>query len=103
MQVKSVQLAIQLAMAKMNLRGCSRSSSSARMTQAFAFIDRDRSGSLGKTEVEDAFAALGVYVTADVMERMMQFFDKDGNGTIDYSEFLNTLFPVYSKSYKPVS
>lgn len=39
----------------------------------------------------------------DVMERMMQFFDKDGNGTIDYSEFLNTLFPVYSKSYKPVS
>ncbi|MEW5301470.1 MAG: hypothetical protein WDW36_004329 [Sanguina aurantia] len=102
-EVKSVQLAIQLAMAKMNLRGCSRSSSSARMTQAFAFIDRDRSGSLGKTEVEDAFAALGVYVTADVMERMMQFFDKDGNGTIDYSEFLNTLFPAYSKSYKPAA
>lgn len=33
----------------------------------------------------------------------MAYFDKDKNGTIDYNEFIVTLFPVYSKSYKPVS
>lgn len=34
---------------------------------------------------------------------MMDYFDKDKNGSIDYNEFIVTLFPVYSKSYKPVA
>lgn len=53
-------------------------------------------------EVEDAFNALGIYVTRDVVDSMMSSFDKDGSGTIEYNEFITTLYPTLSRGLASV-
>lgn len=48
----------------------------------------------------DAFQGMGIYVSADVLNDAMRNFDKDGSGSVDYSEFISALFPNLSKGYK---
>jgi calmodulin len=61
---------------------------------AFSFIDTDGSGVLDKDELRDGFAAMGVNLAENVAEELMQLLDADGNGTVDYEEFVSTLFPA---------
>ena len=48
----------------------------------------------------DAFNGLGIYINDQVLDEAMHTFDKDSNGTIEYQEFVSTLFPTLSKGYK---
>ena len=51
-------------------------------------------------QVLDAFNGLGIYINDQVLDEAMHTFDKDSNGTIEYQEFVSTLFPTLSKGYK---
>jgi Ca2+-binding EF-hand superfamily protein len=99
-EIKDLWSAMQMALARLKLKNHGRNISHDKIAAAFEFIDHNNSGTLDKAELYDAFNGLGVYVTADVLTQAMASLDKDGNGTVDYSEFVLTLFPVIGKSYK---
>lgn len=63
----------------------------------FKFIDTDGSGGLSLNELKDAFHAMGVFISQAVMDQIMTIFDKDKNGTINYYEFVQTMFPKAQK------
>lgn len=56
-------------------------------------MDTDGSGDLSKDEIKDAFFALGVFLSEKVSEQIMHVFDGDSNGTVNYHEFVRTMFP----------
>ncbi|GAX78133.1 hypothetical protein CEUSTIGMA_g5575.t1 [Chlamydomonas eustigma] len=59
---------------------------------AFKFIDTDNSGKLSKDELSDGFAAFGVLIDDSVTDKVMELFDRDKNGTIEYHEFVSAMF-----------
>jgi len=95
--VGDLYAALQLAVHKLQIQNHGHSISFDRIMDAFRFIDRDQSGSLDRGEVEDAFCALDIPVTNVVVDDVMTKFDKDGSGTVDYFEFIGTLFPTLGK------
>lgn len=38
--------------------------------------------------------------TPQVLDEILEKFDANRNGTIEYNEFVGTLFPVLSRGYK---
>ncbi|EFJ46023.1 hypothetical protein VOLCADRAFT_93487 [Volvox carteri f. nagariensis] len=82
--VRSMHMAIQMAMLKLQLKRSGRAVSLDRLVQAFAFMDRDGNGALNAEEVVDA---------------VMKSFDKDGNGCVDYFEFVKSLYPTRDSVY----
>lgn len=49
-------------------------------------------------EIRDAFFALGVYLSDDVISQILSVFDADGDGTVNYYEFVRTMFPSVNKA-----
>mmetsp|Transcript_8771 Transcript_8771/g.18714 ORF Transcript_8771/g.18714 Transcript_8771/m.18714 type:complete len:524 (+) Transcript_8771:341-1912(+) len=98
-QVKSLPAAINLVRVNAVTRGAhSATSSGNAIFDAFRFIDTDSSGLLSKQELRDGFAALGVSLSDTVAEQIIQVFDKDKSGSVDYFEFVRTLFPGSAKA-----
>ncbi|KAL6763114.1 hypothetical protein V8C86DRAFT_2507684 [Haematococcus lacustris] len=98
-EVTNPTLAIQLALFKLQLRVNGRHQPShEQLLQAFTFIDTDNSGMLSRDELEDAFHGLNINVTPQVVDQMMRQFDEDGDGRIQYREFLHALFPIVSSA-----
>ncbi|GLC43789.1 hypothetical protein PLESTB_000908200 [Pleodorina starrii] len=94
MQVKSLAAAVNMARTNAVAKGMRMAGYSGNpIFDTFRFMDVDGSGVLSKEEVRDAFFALGVYLAEPVAEQIMQMFDKNGNGTVQYHEFENTMFP----------
>eukprot|EP00955_Chlamydomonas_euryale_P003271 35139-Chlamydomonas_euryale.AAC.7 len=60
--------------------------------EAFRFVDMSGSGRLGREQMQEGFAALGVNISDSVGEHLMRAFDAQKTGTVDYSTFVNTLF-----------
>ena len=58
--------------------------------KAFAVFDKDSTGSISAAELRHVLHNLGV--DEDEMEEMMKEADKDGNGLINYNEFVAVLF-----------
>ncbi|EOD08663.1 hypothetical protein EMIHUDRAFT_60781, partial [Emiliania huxleyi CCMP1516] len=54
---------------------------------AFEEFDTDGSGSLEVKELQQALARLGVETSSDAARRILDKFDKDGDGTIGLDEF----------------
>ncbi|KAG1660020.1 hypothetical protein FOA52_005600 [Chlamydomonas sp. UWO 241] len=100
-EIDNLWSAMQMALERLKLKNHGRSISHDKIVAAFEFIDHNKSGTLDKAELFDAFNGLGVYVTADVLNQAMTSLDRDNNGSVDYSEFVMTLFPVLGKSFKP--
>eukprot|EP00798_Chlamydomonas_sp_ICE-L_P001825 gene1825-33244_t len=92
-QVRSLYMAMQMVLTKLQLKSMGKSIPYRRLLDAFTFMDADGSGSLDTFEVQDAFHGLGINITPEVADEAMRNFDKDGDGTIDYHEFGKTLFP----------
>lgn len=42
----------------------------------------------------DGFYAMGVALHPKLMDQLWDTFDKDGQGTVDYAEFIETLVPI---------
>jgi len=61
------------------------------MLKAFKHIDLDNSGSIGQDELHKALKMWNVVLTPEEMEALWARCDKDGDGHIDYKEFVDTL------------
>lgn len=56
--------------------------------RSFRIADRDHSGSITLDEFHSAMRNYGMKLTPSELKVLMVYFDKDGDGTIDYNEFL---------------
>merc|ERR1712166_914926 len=66
--------------------------------EAFEMFDVDRSGSIDLRELKAAIKALGMDVNAEELKKMVGEVDKDGNGTIEFAEFLGMMTAKMSSS-----
>lgn len=57
--------------------------------QMFSHYDKDKSGSIDSNELKALLSELGCKVTDDLMDPLMKELDKDGNGLIEFPEFLH--------------
>merc|ERR1711957_354870 len=56
--------------------------------EAFNLFDGDQSGAIDVRELKAAMRALGVEVKNEELKKMVSDIDGDGNGTIEFLEFL---------------
>merc|ERR1711988_926725 len=56
--------------------------------EAFGLFDNDASGAIDVRELKAAMRALGFEVKNKELKKMVSDVDNDGNGTIEFSEFL---------------
>merc|ERR1712196_193155 len=56
--------------------------------EAFSLFDSDASGMIDIRELKAAMRALGFEVKNEELKKMVTDIDNDGNGTIEFSEFL---------------
>eukprot|EP01126_Amoeba_proteus_P066773 TRINITY_DN9729_c0_g1_i2.p1 TRINITY_DN9729_c0_g1~~TRINITY_DN9729_c0_g1_i2.p1 ORF type:complete len:152 (-),score=46.39 TRINITY_DN9729_c0_g1_i2:81-536(-) len=59
--------------------------------QAFALFDKDGNGNITVDELETVLRSFGQTPTPDELHNMMKEVDIDGNGEIDFNEFLKML------------
>ncbi|CAM6100341.1 unnamed protein product [Calypogeia fissa] len=59
-----------------------------RFEEAFALFDKNGDGSINKSELGVVMASLGQKLTETELEDMIDEVDADGNGMIEFSEFL---------------
>lgn len=60
-------------------------------TAAFAVFDKEATGKISAAELRHVIANLGVQVDDDEIDEMMAEADGDGDGQIDYSEFVQVI------------
>ena len=58
------------------------------MLKLFVAVDKNSKGELGKSEFGDILSRFGIVAFGDEFDKLFEKFDGDGNGTIDYKEFL---------------
>ncbi|XP_074656147.1 calmodulin-alpha-like [Tubulanus polymorphus] len=63
--------------------------------RSFNLFDRDGDGNISVTELGTALRALGQNPTEAEIRAMVQQADKDGNGSIEFDEFLNLMSRKY--------
>merc|ERR1711910_137111 len=63
----------------------------AELREAFKIFDRDKDGYISMTELKKVASMLGTMLTKDELDEFMAEADKDGNGKLDYDEFVKML------------
>lgn len=59
--------------------------------QAFNLFDKDKNGSISVQELSQVMRNLGHTQTEEEVRRMIGEVDADGNGTVDFAEFLTLM------------
>ena len=59
--------------------------------EAFKIFDEDGSGSISKDELRVIMENLGANLSEDEITQMIEEADLDGDGEIDYNEFLHMM------------
>merc|ERR1712188_51271 len=59
--------------------------------EAFSLFDADASGAIDVRELKAAMRALGFEVKNEELKKMVSDIDNDGNGTIEFAEFLQMM------------
>merc|ERR1712063_240232 len=59
--------------------------------EAFGLFDADASGMIDVRELKAAMRALGFEVKNEELKKMVSDVDNDGNGTIEFGEFLEMM------------
>merc|ERR1712146_614535 len=59
--------------------------------EAFSLFDSDASGAIDVRELKAAMRALGFEVKNEELKKMVSDVDNDGNGTIEFAEFLQMM------------
>merc|ERR1711945_68332 len=59
--------------------------------EAFSLFDSDASGAIDVRELKAAMRALGFEVKNEELKKMVTDIDNDGNGTIEFAEFLQMM------------
>ena len=68
-----------------------------KVQQAFRMFDDDRSGIVSSTEFRLALAALGFEMTDAEFSKLVEKYDKNGDGTVSYVEFNRNIGKVLDK------
>ena len=61
------------------------------LVEAFKVFDRDGNGLISPNELQHVMTSLGENVTADEVEEMIKEADLDGDGHINYEEFVRMI------------
>merc|ERR1711865_432996 len=61
------------------------------MGEAFNLFDADNSGAIDVRELKAAMRALGFEVKKEELKKMISDIDSDGNGTVEFQEFLEMM------------
>ncbi|KAF1345104.1 putative calmodulin [Delphinella strobiligena] len=61
------------------------------LREAFRIFDRDGSGTINADELRDVMKALGEDLSSAEIDEMIKEADKNGDGSIDYEEFVRIL------------
>ena len=64
-----------------------------KLKKIFYKIDLNLDGKLSKSEFEQAFKEAGIDINKEQIETMMKSIDFDGNGFIEYEEFIRVALP----------
>ncbi|KAK1600050.1 uncharacterized protein LY79DRAFT_532398 [Colletotrichum navitas] len=67
------------------------------LVAAFKVFDKDNSGSVSPSELRQVLLSLGQRATDEEIEEMIKHADLDGNGSIDYQEFVQLMAPKDGK------
>merc|ERR1711964_96053 len=59
--------------------------------EAFSLFDSDASGAIDVRELKAAMRALGFEIKNEELKKMVSDIDNDGNGTIEFGEFLQMM------------
>jgi Ca2+-binding EF-hand superfamily protein len=71
---------------------CDRNSLSIRgLAQVFKQIDANKNRNLELSELENGLRIIGINLNEEQCVALLKHFDKDGNGTINFNEFLNVI------------
>eukprot|EP00092_Neocalanus_flemingeri_P055917 GFUD01066222.1.p1 GENE.GFUD01066222.1~~GFUD01066222.1.p1 ORF type:complete len:150 (-),score=63.82 GFUD01066222.1:51-500(-) len=63
----------------------------AELREAFKIFDRDKDGFISTKELKKVTTMLGTMLTKEEVEEFMAEADVDGNGSLDYDEFVKML------------
>ena len=63
----------------------------AEFKEAFALFDKDGDGTISSSELETILTSLGQKPTKEELEDMINEVDADGNGEVDFDEFLSLI------------
>ena len=69
------------------------------MHEAFQAVDKDRNGYITFGEFQSLLEQNGIFATAKDVESLMDRYDKDKDGRVSYSEFLDEVTPKSPKKY----
>lgn len=73
--------------------------------ELFASVDTDGSGGIDAEELREVLQRVGVEVTEDEAQAMLEVFDADSDGVVGFKDFwealVTTWFPLVSGTHKP--
>ncbi|XP_045187365.2 uncharacterized protein LOC123545124 isoform X3 [Mercenaria mercenaria] len=68
------------------------------LKDAFAILDKNNDGFIKKAEVKDILISSGKDGSNEEVKRVIAEFDTDGDGMINFAEFLNVMAKNYTNS-----
>jgi len=72
----------------------------ASLRKVFRYVDEDHSGSIDRRELETLLEFTGAKVESSTIEALFEKFDDDKNGTFEYDEFIDLIFPDSAREYE---
>ena len=69
--------------------------------EIFNLVDVDRGGSISPEELNDLIRLVGMSITKDELDEMVAEIDEDGNGEIDFDEFMAVMSRTVNTDYTP--
>ena len=71
------------------------------LTKMFRTVDTDQSGAIDARELGNALTTLGLRLSRRELNAIMNHLDSDGNGEIDFDEFVTVMSRKVNTSYTP--
>ncbi|CAH0002356.1 unnamed protein product [Clonostachys byssicola] len=61
------------------------------LRDAFNVFDRDGTGTISRDELKNVMKSIGEHLTEDELDEMLKLADENGDGQIDYDEFVKIM------------
>jgi len=73
----------------------------AEFREIFNLVDLDKGGTISKSELKQLMNTLGLKPSQEELNAMVDEIDEDGNGEIDFDEFVTVMSRKVNTSYSP--